>query len=344
MPVSTHSRPKAAGTDTKYTAAITPFQHTAARRRLERDHISLRYSKLFQHTAARRRLVPSALLVGHICKFQHTAARRRLDCIMRQMQHFIGVSTHSRPKAAGHFEISHSMLSMFQHTAARRRLGQDSSVCPASLCFNTQPPEGGWQAGRQLCLPLHGFNTQPPEGGWECERLQQQSRRGFNTQPPEGGWLLRVDELCFLAKVSTHSRPKAAGLVSFSSNGYSDVSTHSRPKAAGTIYHVMTGTTPVSTHSRPKAAGKHGRLLFVSSGVSTHSRPKAAGPKWTRPYRASSVSTHSRPKAAGVCFRAFRRAWGRFNTQPPEGGWSLSQKPCSIRFRSPDFAKPPRKA
>ena len=34
----------------------------------------------------------------------------------------------------------------------------------------------------------------------------------------------------------------------------------------------------------------------------------------------------------------------RFNTQPPEGGWSLSQKPCSIRFRSPDFAKLTRKA
>ena len=33
-----------------------------------------------------------------------------------------------------------------------------------------------------------------------------------------------------------------------------------------------------------------------------------------------------------------------FNTQPPEGGWSLSQKPCSIRFRSPDFAKLLRKA
>ncbi len=33
-----------------------------------------------------------------------------------------------------------------------------------------------------------------------------------------------------------------------------------------------------------------------------------------------------------------------FNTQPPEGGWSLSQKPCSIRFRSPNFAKLPRKA
>ena len=33
-----------------------------------------------------------------------------------------------------------------------------------------------------------------------------------------------------------------------------------------------------------------------------------------------------------------------FNTQPPEGSWGLSQKPCSIRFRSPNFAKPPRKA
>ena len=33
-----------------------------------------------------------------------------------------------------------------------------------------------------------------------------------------------------------------------------------------------------------------------------------------------------------------------FNTQPPEGGWSLSQKPCSIKFRSPDFAKLTRKA
>ena len=34
----------------------------------------------------------------------------------------------------------------------------------------------------------------------------------------------------------------------------------------------------------------------------------------------------------------------RFNTQPPEGGWSLSQKSCSIRFSSPDFAKLSRKA
>ena len=33
-------------------------------------------------------------------------------------------------------------------------------------CFNTQPPEGGWQA-YLYCAYLHTcFNTQPPEGGW----------------------------------------------------------------------------------------------------------------------------------------------------------------------------------
>ena len=56
------------------------------------------------------------------------------------------------------------------------------------------------------------------------------------------------------------------------------------------------------------------------------------------------VSTHSRPKAAGLQHRITPVFLARFNTQPPEGGWSLSQKPCSIRFRSPDFAKLLRKA
>ena len=58
-------------------------------------------------------------------------------------------------------------------------------------CFNTQPPEGGWDnrakwhitdglfqhtaARRRLgnshhssLLHINGFNTQPPEGGWRC--------------------------------------------------------------------------------------------------------------------------------------------------------------------------------
>ena len=33
------------------------------------------------------------------------------------------------------------------------------------------------------------FNTQPPEGGWERLTKRQGKGAGFNTQPPEGGWL-----------------------------------------------------------------------------------------------------------------------------------------------------------
>ena len=55
--------------------------------------------------------------------FQHTAARRRLRHISKHTQHFINVSTHSRPKAA---ESAGGTVSdarnKFQHTAARRRL------------------------------------------------------------------------------------------------------------------------------------------------------------------------------------------------------------------------------
>ena len=55
------------------------------------------------------------------------------------------VSTHSRPKAAGF-------------------------VLPTSKnlpsCFNTQPPEGGWEKILPRKATTKCFNTQPPEGGW----------------------------------------------------------------------------------------------------------------------------------------------------------------------------------
>ena len=55
-------------------------------------------------------------------------------------------------------------------------------------CFNTQPPEGGWQ----VLLPMQGicfcFNTQPPEGGWRFNVSDTSQVYSFNTQPPEGGW------------------------------------------------------------------------------------------------------------------------------------------------------------
>ena len=55
------------------------------------------------------------------------------------------------------------------------------------------------------------------------------------------------------------------------------VSTHSRPKAAGNYVFFFGVSWAVSTHSRPKAAGSGLSLLNCATHVSTHSRPKAAG-------------------------------------------------------------------
>ena len=125
------------------------------------------------------------------------------------------------------------------------------------ICFNTQPPEGGWYALHNVLnnfvVSTHsrlkaagparrstksrpaGFNTQPPEGGWWTPFRQRRAAAGFNTQPPEGGWD-KIRQCVAHLGVSTHSRLKAAG----SSNaqkaaGYLGVSTHSRLKAAGLI-------------------------------------------------------------------------------------------------------------
>ena len=77
------------------------FQHTAARRRLDNfvktDNIHI----LFQHTAARRRLVVQQSKPNLTQQFQHTAARRRLGVCFLPHPLPRGVSTHSRPKAAG---------------------------------------------------------------------------------------------------------------------------------------------------------------------------------------------------------------------------------------------------
>ena len=58
---------------------------------------------------------------------------------------------------------------------------------------------------------------------------------------------------------------------------YALVSTHSRPKAAGVPKFKNPFTVVVSTHSRPKAAGNSRSQGYVVYPVSTHSRPKAAG-------------------------------------------------------------------
>ena len=169
------------------------------------------------------------------------------------------------------------------------------------------------------------------------------TRLSFNTQPPEGGWPPRY-WFAPVARVSTHSRPKAAGST------VSDVNLtrkcfNTQPPEGGWAVFSSTSisrlkfqhtaarrrlATPskvrrlvrfVSTHSRPKAAGPG--LLQQTRGnvVSTHSRPKAAGHNGNLSDFGYAVSTHSRPKAAGLRIIKHYNNSICFNTQPPEGGW-----------------------
>ena len=121
---------------------------------------------------------------------------------------------------------------VFQHTAARRRLAKRQGKSTAVVSFNTQPPEGGWLRSCRDSNISACFNTQPPEGGWKLFRIIK--------------WIF---------KVSTHSRPKAAG-KHWSINGHFKRFQHTaaRRRLDGLTQQNVADIT-VSTHSRPKAAG-----------------------------------------------------------------------------------------
>ena len=131
-------------------------------------------------------------------------------------------------------------------------------------------------------------------------------------------YLIQHNQNC---KVSTHSRPKAAGFGNFFQS-VSKVFQHTAARRRlGNLLRQGLQKETVSTHSRPKAAGLNQSAIGRLSVVSTHSRPKAAGLNQSAIGRLSVVSTHSRPKAAGISLFSPIRFTRCFNTQPPEGGW-----------------------
>ena len=189
--VSTHSRPKAAGTNFIAWARAFVFQLTAARRRLVNMEARQKGAEAVS-THSR----PKA--AGWIRKQQALALKRFNSqppeggwddgevVIVGQQFRF-----NSQPPEGGwriqYFSTYNA--AMFQLTAARRRLViVVPLLCASKLRFNSQPPEGGWKKGCGLGSGRICFNSQPPEGGW------QHFGRGY-----------------YSAAVSTHSRPKAAG-------------------------------------------------------------------------------------------------------------------------------------
>ena len=174
-------------------------------------------------------------------------------------------------------------------------------IAACTTCFNTQPPEGGWKAcsGRFSAATLFQHTA-------ARRRLGQLAGFSVSASP-----------------VSTHSRPKAAGLRNSITYLSGVVSTHSRPKAAGMSLPADKWDLIVSTHSRPKAAGqdcvsvavgtgcfntqppeggwkcKHGRFKPLKQFQHTAARRRLGSHPHDLHHR-HHVSTHSRPKAAGL--------------------------------------------
>ena len=173
---------------------------------------------------------------------------------------------------------------------------------------------GIWRGGF-LC-----FNTQPPEGGWAHHPCEFEPGNSFNTQPPEGGWndYHRLEKELY---VSTHSRPKAAGKERLTMMGFSSVSTHSRPKAAGMLCRWKWLLYRVSTHSRPKAAGaRFGTVLSLRRCFNT--QPPEGG--WMAvcfQFGNEIGFQHTAARRRLDHAYNFNGNHNRFNTQPPEGGW-----------------------
>ena len=122
------------------------------------------------------------------------------------------VSTHSRPKAAGHQNHHRQNRHRFQHTAARRRLDPIKLALSghSEVSTHSRPKAAGYKKGIYNQW-IRCFNTQPPEGGWPFAHhiktammlfQHTAARRRLEVLRSIGG----VTE-----EVSTHSRPKAAG-------------------------------------------------------------------------------------------------------------------------------------
>ena len=147
------------------------------------------------------------------------------------------------------------------------------------------------------------FNTQPPEGGWIRFNVNNRRYRCFNTQPPEGGWM---------PSVATDSP--------------SYVSTHSRPKAAGIRIPLRTDSIRSFNTQPPEGGWSSTKSIAIFSDEFQHTAARRRLGYAIADFQGVfAVSTHSRPKAAGQYHNVLTSPYSCFNTQPPEGGWLLAR-------------------
>ena len=139
----------------------------------------------------------------------------------------------------------------------------------------------------------------------------------FNTQPPEGGWTCYTDQATKI-KVSTHSRPKAAG----QSKGI-----------------IMVDAQNVSTHSRPKAAGPPPAETTAAKAFQHTAARRRLARCTALPLHSSLFQHTAARRRLGLCRSGCRRI-ASFNTQPPEGGWLSWLSRCNGRRHVSTHSRP----
>ena len=188
--------------------------------------------------------------------FQHTAARRRLVLVRNLAAVVFDVSTHSRPKAAGRF--SHVCIAnMVVSTHSRPKAAGRTSKSPpirAEVSTHSRPKAAGRQA-YGINADNRRFNTQPPEGGWQDAWQNRQPDCAFQHTAARRRLGQAVDGGVRHTVVSTHSRPKAAGIFTTLLR-FAVACFNTQPPEGGWVLSVYQRFfEEVSTHSRPKAAG-----------------------------------------------------------------------------------------
>ena len=278
----------------------------------------------FQLTAARRRLVYNVLggAGGGVSTHSRpkAAGYRDLPLLIERL-----VSTHSRPKAAGQKIAGLNRTSKFQLTAARRRLGPILFMWVVLRCFNSQPPEGGWPSSQPSA---HSFrvstHSRPKAAG--CRYGRHAAIRGRFQLTAARRRLVNsgVRTCCHWWFQLTAARRRLGDFVT-RHPPRGKVSTHSRPKAAG---EGLGNPALVAAMFQLTAARRRLAFFALFFLEMTMFQLTAARRRLDKRPRAPARRRgfNSQPPEGGWPVRTTRRnPWECFNSQPPEGGWQRAR-------------------
>ena len=147
LPVSTHSRPKAAGCLCVRRVSLSNCFNTQPPE--GGWHIAVqRCCNNVVSTHSRPKAAGLIIIPPfRVYKFQHTAARRRLDLAGWLLDGGNGVSTHSRPKAAGIFKIPRLCRNRVSTHSRPKAAGQILSVafCDRNVSTHSRPKAAGFK-------------------------------------------------------------------------------------------------------------------------------------------------------------------------------------------------------